>query len=292
MFNQSYIDLCRERICLSIMKNIAIGFDNDVVSVVALKDSTINEEDQENIPPNVNKPPCDGKQVMKPSLIQGIPPATNVTIDLPVTATASNVTSAASCNSVISTNRGSTALATVARRNVHWPSNLEVCLYNTAEAPCEVRAFYTVNPHAPTILRPSTMRPIVEALKDSTNNKVDQKSIPTVNNPPSAKPVISSCSNHYFKFITSKKMVHADSMSWSLEYMRYLHTLHLSHKVCQEACRVQGLTKSANGNQWKTRLDMNSEEEIMNNVPNFCKDESVNGLPMRTIFTIGPSYGK
>jgi hypothetical protein len=56
-FNQSYIDLCRERICLSIMKNIAIGFDNELVSVVALKDSTNNDVDQENVPPTVNNPP-------------------------------------------------------------------------------------------------------------------------------------------------------------------------------------------------------------------------------------------
>jgi hypothetical protein len=221
-------------------------------------------------------------------------PATNVSIDLPITAAASNVTSVASCNSVISTNRSSTAFATVERRNIHFANTLDpVCLFNTSEAPCMVRVVSTVNQHAPTILRPSTMRPIVGALKDRTNKTVNQKNIPpTVSNPPSVKPKISPCSYDYFKFITSKKMVHVDSMNWSLEYMRHLQTLRLSHKVWQEACRVQGLTQSANGNHWKTRLDMNSEEESMNNVPNFCKDESVNGLPMRTIFTIGPSYGK
>ena len=54
---------------------------------------------------------------------------------------------------------------------------------------------------------------------------------------------------------------------------------------------MQGLMKCANGNQWKTRVEKDSDEAIMNNVPYFCKDELVNGLPMRTIFTIGPSYG-
>ncbi len=97
----------------------------------------------------------------------------------------------------------------------------------------------------------------------------------------------------FFKFVISQQITSDEKLASANPegYIDYLRTLNVPRRICQEACRVQCLSSSANGIQWKTRIDQDSDEEVMNNVPNLCKDELVDGLPMRTIYTIGPSFG-
>lgn len=103
--------------------------------------------------------------------------------------------------------------------------------------------------------------------------------------------------HHFLKFIVSRKitsdelLANVDSTILHSTYMDHLRSLDISDRLCQEAWRSQGLKSSVNHIQWKTRVDADPNAAVMNNFPILCRDEMVNGLPMRTICTIGPSYG-
>lgn len=106
-------------------------------------------------------------------------------------------------------------------------------------------------------------------------------------------------SHHFLKFIISRKitsdelLANADFTILQRAYMDHMRSLKRtsSDRLCQEACRSQGLKSSADDIQWKTRVDADPNAAVMNKFPILCRDELVNGLPLRTICTIGPSYG-
>jgi hypothetical protein len=116
----------------------------------------------------------------------------------------------------------------------------------------------------------------------------------------------------FLQFIISEnitsdtKLANADSTLLGEQYTKFLSrsgsiissskALELAYSYCQEARRLIGL-RSRNDDtihtiQRRTRLDKDPGNlRIMNSVPNLCKDEQVDGLPKRTIFTMGESLG-
>jgi len=103
----------------------------------------------------------------------------------------------------------------------------------------------------------------------------------------------------FLKFIQSQNINSDEDLAnaercLGQRYANHLEALYTSHRSCLEACRVQGLVSSSTGGgtEWRTRIDKESNDKsIMRNLPKLCKDELVDGLPMRTICAIGPENG-
>lgn len=103
----------------------------------------------------------------------------------------------------------------------------------------------------------------------------------------------------FLKFLISQNtysdedLANAERRSMCQRYANHLESLNTSRRSCLEACRVQGLVSSSTGGtEWRTRIDKDfNDKSIMRNIPKLCKDELVDGLPMRTICAIGQENG-